>query len=92
MRSGLDVKIFLWLQAAGVEQDFAAPLAGAFHHHLCNPFRIDFYVRQRVGEGICFRTGFGTSGPESRRGRAGDGHLIRAHPPPRPFSGPAGRR
>ena len=49
MRSGLDVKIFLWLQAAGVEQDFAAPLAGAFHHHLCNPFRIDFYVRQRVG-------------------------------------------
>ena len=32
MRSGLDVKIFLWLQAAGVEQDFATPLAGAFFH------------------------------------------------------------
>ena len=48
MRSGLDVKIFLWLQAAGVEQDFAAPLAGAFHHHLCNPFRDRFLMRQRI--------------------------------------------
>ena len=59
MRSGLDVKIFLWLQAAGVEQDFAAPLAGCssppFVQSLSDrflmrqriPFRIDFYVRQR---------------------------------------------
>ncbi len=60
MRSGLDVKIFLLLQAAGVEQDFATPLAGAFFHHFLQslsdrflmrqpiPFRIDFYVKQRA--------------------------------------------
>ncbi len=42
MGSGLDVKIFLLLQPAGVEQGVATPQAGAFHHHLCNPFRIDF--------------------------------------------------
>ena len=42
MGSELDVKIFLLLQAAGVEQGVATPLAGAFHHPLCNPFRIDF--------------------------------------------------
>ncbi len=59
MRSGLEVKIFLWLQAAGVEQDFATPLAGAFFHPFLQslwdrflmrqriPFRIDFYVRQQ---------------------------------------------
>ncbi len=60
MGSGLDVKIFLLLQAAGVEQGVATPLAGAFYHHFLQslsdrflmrqqiPFGIDFYVRQRV--------------------------------------------
>ena len=61
MRSELDVKIFLLRQAAGVEQECATPLAGAFHHHFLQslsdrflmrqriPFGIDFYVRQRAG-------------------------------------------
>ncbi len=61
MGSELDVKIFLLLQAAGVEQGVATLLAGAFYHHFLQslsdrflmrqqiPFRIDFYVRQRVG-------------------------------------------
>ena len=42
MGSELDVKIFLLLQAAGVEQEVATPLVGAFYHHLCSVFRIDF--------------------------------------------------
>jgi len=62
MGSGLDVKIFLLLQPAGVGQGVATPLAGAFYHHFLQslsnrflmrqqiPFGIDFYVRQRVGE------------------------------------------
>ena len=61
MGSGLDVKIFFLLQPAGVGQGVATPLVGAFHHHFLQslsnrflmrqqiPFRIDFYVRQRVG-------------------------------------------
>ena len=60
MGSGLDVKIFLLLQAAGVGQGVATPLVGAFYHHFLQslsdrflvrqriPFGIDFYVRQRV--------------------------------------------
>ncbi len=59
MGSGLDVKIFLLLQAAGVGQGVATPLVGAFYHHFLQslsdrflvrqriPFGIDFYVRQR---------------------------------------------
>ncbi len=62
MGSELDVKIFLLLQGAGVEQGVATPLVGAFYHHFLQslsdrflmrqriPFRIDFYVRQRVGK------------------------------------------
>jgi hypothetical protein len=42
MGSELDVKIFLLLQPAGVKQGVDTPLVGAFYHHLCNPFRIDF--------------------------------------------------
>ena len=61
MGNGLDVKIFLLLQAAGVGQGVATPLVGAFYHHFLQslsdrflvrqriPFGIDFYVRQRVG-------------------------------------------
>ena len=60
MGSGLDVKIFLLLQAAGVGQGVATPLVGAFYHHFLQslsdrflvrqriPFGIDFYVRQRA--------------------------------------------
>ncbi len=60
MGSELDVTIFLLLQAAGVKQGVATPLAGAFYHHFLQslsdrfllrqriPFRIDFYVSQRV--------------------------------------------
>ena len=59
MGSGLDVKIFLLLQAAGVGQGVATLLVGAFYHHFLQslsdrflvrqriPFGIDFYVRQR---------------------------------------------
>ena len=59
MGNGLDVKIFLLLQAAGVGQGVATPLVGAFYHHFLQslsdrflvrqriPFGIDFYVRQR---------------------------------------------
>jgi len=62
MGSELDVKIFLLLQGAGVEQGVATPLVGAFYHHFVHtlsdrflmrqeiPFGIDFYVRQRVGK------------------------------------------
>ena len=59
MGSGLDVKIFLLLQAAGVEQGVASsgwcflpPLVQSLsdrflmRHRI--PLRIDFYVRQRV--------------------------------------------
>ncbi len=61
MGSELDVKIFLLGPATGVEEGVATPLDGAFHHHLLQslsdrflmrqkiPFRIDYYVRQRVG-------------------------------------------
>ncbi len=42
MGSELDVKIFLLLQAAGVEQGVATPLVGAFTTTFCNPFQIDF--------------------------------------------------
>jgi len=42
MGSGLDVKIFLLLQAAGVEQGVAIPLLVLFTTTFCNPFRIDF--------------------------------------------------
>jgi len=64
MGSGLDVKIFLLLQPAGVGQGVATPLAGAFYHHFLQslsdrflmrqqiPFGIDFYVRQR---GACIK-------------------------------------
>ncbi len=60
MGSRLDVKIFLLLQPAGVGQGVAIPLVGAFYHHILQslsdrflmrqriPFRIDFYLRQRV--------------------------------------------
>ena len=63
MGSELDVKIFLLLQAAGVEQGVATPLVGAFYHRFLQSlsdrflmrqqisFGIDFYVRQR-GPGI----------------------------------------
>ncbi len=62
MGNGLDVKIFLLLQAAGVGQGVATPLVGAFYHHFLQslsdrflvrqriPFGIDFYVRQRGGD------------------------------------------
>ncbi len=58
MGSGLDVKIFLWLQAAGVEQGFGSSgwcfspplvqsLSDRFLMRQQIPFGIDFYVRQR---------------------------------------------
>ncbi len=76
MGSGLDVKIFLLLQAAGVGQGVATPLVGAFYHHFLQslsdrflvrqriPFGIDFYVRQRAGR-------IGAGG-----GAGGDTHVV----------------
>ena len=59
MGSGLDVKIFLLLQAAGVEQGVASSgwcflpplvqsLSDRFLMRQQLPFGIDFYVRQRA--------------------------------------------
>ena len=76
MGSGLDVKIFLLLQAAGVEQGVASsgwcflpPLVQSLsdrflmRHRI--PLRIDFYVRQRV-ENIRV-VGFATGVPFSSK-------------------------
>ena len=48
MGSELDVKIFLLLQAAGVKQGVATPLAGAFYHHFLQSLSDRFLLRQRV--------------------------------------------
>ena len=47
MGSGLDVKIFLLLQAAGVGQGVATLLVGAFYHHFLQSLSDRFLVRQR---------------------------------------------